>query len=203
MTKRLIGIDLDRDTLRLAVLSREQGRLSVLSLTESPISGLAGQVTQLNNELGGSYQLGDRLATCLAGQAAFVRELTFPFSDRRKIAAALHYELAAQLPIDLDDYAIVNQPPIHDGETTRVLTAAFKNNQLREFIEPFDSRNIPLQTLDLEPYAYVVGMQDLLVSGVLVCCREEGISLALIEDGSVRDYRHLPLQANMPVTEVA
>ncbi|MBA3004753.1 MAG: hypothetical protein FP813_13050 [Desulfurivibrio sp.] len=203
MIKRLIGIDIDRKNLRLAVLTRDQGTLSVVSVMEIPRAETADQVFRLRDFLNGDFHFADRLAACLPSSAALVRQLTFPFSDRRKITAALLFELAAQLPVALDDYTTVMQPPVRKGDGATIIAAAVKTALLAETIASFDAQGIPLHILDLAPYAYVVGLKDFLADGILVCAMEQEICLALVRSGEVLDYLQLPLGDTMEVADQA
>ncbi|MCK4506900.1 MAG: PilN domain-containing protein [Desulfuromonadales bacterium] len=203
MTKRLIGIDLGQKSLRLAILTREQGIISVVSVTESLHEESVDQMALLQDSLGVDFHLGDRLAACLPGGAAFIRRLTFPFSERKKITAALSFELASQLPVALDDYTTAMQPPVKIQEGAVVVAAAVKTTQLAETLAPFDELGIPLHVLDLAPHAYVAGLKDFLTDGLLVCAMEQGTSLALISSGEVVDYRQLPLGLETSVADQA
>jgi general secretion pathway protein L len=202
MTKRLIGIDIGLHTLRLAVLTRTQGTVSVVSVMEIPREETADQMTRLQDSLG-AFHLDDRLAACLPGSAALVRKLRFPFSERRKIAAALPFELAAQLPVALDNYTTVMQPPVKSEAGATVVAAAVKTALLAETLAPFDALSIPLHILDLAPYAYVAGLKDFLNDGILICALEQGTTLALVRSGTVLDYRQLPFGVDMPVADQA
>lgn len=203
MTKRLIGIDLDQKSLRLAVLTREHGTISVASVTEFMQDELADSADILRQTLNDDVPLGDRLAACLPCGAAFVRRLTFPFSDRKKISAALPFELSAQLPVALENYSIAMQPPVKTPEGAATLVAAVKTTQLAAVIQSFDELGLSLHILDLAPHAYVAGLKGFLADGLLVCVMEEGTSLALIDSGEVVEYRQLPLGPETPETDLA
>ena len=203
MTKRLIGIDINQQTLRLAILTQEQGSLSIVSVFESARSESGDAYTWLRQCLNDEFHLGDRLATCMSGASAFVRRLSFPFNDNKKINAALPFELSSQLPVALDDYTTATQPPIRKNDETSILAAAVKTSQLVEELSPFDSAGIPLHVLDLAPHAYVAGLKDFLADGILVCAVEHGTSVALVQSGEVLDYRLLSLDAQLPVEEQA
>ncbi len=203
MTKRLIGIDISQKTLRLAILARDQGTISVVSVMENGHEDKSEQMAVLQEALSGDFHLGDRLATCLPGGAAFIRRLTFPFNDPRKIAAALPFELATQLPVALDEYTTVSQPPLRNADGADIVAAAVKTTQLAEALDPFDDLGIPLQILDLAPYAYVAGLKDFLVDGLLVCVMDQGTSLALVSSGEVVDSRQLPLDAEVSAEDRA
>lgn len=203
MTKRLIGIDIGRQTLRLAVLTRDQGAVSVVSVMESPHQEMAEQVARVQEYLHGEFHFGDRLAACLPSSAALVRQLTFPFKDRRKIVAALPFELAAQLPVALDDYTTAMQPPSRNDEGASLVAAAVKTALVAETLARFDALGVPLHILDLAPYAYVAGLKPFLTDSILVCAMEQGTTLALVRAGEVQEYRQLPLGLEMPVADQA
>jgi general secretion pathway protein L len=203
MTKRLIGIDINQKTLRLAILSQEQGILSIVSVAESARSESADVGIWLRQCLDDEFHLGDRLASCMSGASAFVRRLSFPFSDNKKISAALPFELSSQLPIALDDYTIATQPPIREDDETCVLAAAAKTSLLVEELSSFDSAGVPLHFMDLAPHAYVAGLKDFLADGILICALENGTTVALVQSGEVFDYRLLSLEVQLPAKERA
>lgn len=203
MTKRFIGIDIGQQTMRLAVLTRDQGTLTVVSVLACPCAETTDQVTKLRDSLGDDFHLGDRLAACLPCGAALVRRLTFPFHDRRKIAAAFSFELASQLPVTLDDYTTVMQPPVRHDKGATVVAAAVKTALLEETLAPFDALGLPLHILDLAPHAYVAGLKEFLVDGILVFAMEQGTSLTLIRAGEILDYRQLPFGLETPVADQA
>jgi general secretion pathway protein L len=190
--KRLIGIDVGTETLRVAVLARDKGELRVLALDESQHDNVTEQVAHLRELLGGEYLLGDRLAACLPANQAFIRQLQFPFHEKRKIQAALSYELSGQLPVSLDGYATFMQPPNRRGKGAEVVAAAVKTDLLQEFLRPFDESGVPLHVLDLAPYAYIAGLSHSFADGVLACVMENGTSLSSMTDGRVTMFRQLP-----------
>lgn len=203
MSKRLIGVDIGQHTLRVAVLARDKSGLSLVCLEESLQVGLPDQVARLQELLNGEYHLGDRMAACLPAGGAFIRQLQFPFAERRKIAAALSFELAAQLPVALDDYTTVMQSPRRIEAGVEVVAAAVKTSTLEEFLQPFEAMGVPLQILDLAPYAYAAGLADSVTDALLVFAMEQGTSLALIAAGRLTTYRYLPPQPDRPINERA
>lgn len=79
--------------------------------------------------------------------------MTFPFSDPRKIAAAVPLELAAQLPVDLDDYVTLSIPAGRDGDQYRFFALAIPALEVEQFLTPFDREQLPLRVLDVAPFA--------------------------------------------------
>ncbi len=193
MRKRLIGIDIDRSRIRVAVAHEEKGVAKLVSLGEKTYGAPEEFLPALEELLAGERHFGDRLAAALPAGESFVRRLSFPFADPKKVEAALDFELSTQLPIAVETCLTSFQKPIPDGENSfRVTAAAVRTETLQEYLAPFDQGAIPLQTLDLAPFAFVDGLKDHLTDGVLASLGEEEITLSLICEGRLADYRFLP-----------
>lgn len=194
MARRLIGINLDGDTLNIAVLLVDKGRTRLLRCGRHHLSdaeGLAATVTEL---AGGPLATVDRLCLALPGHSGWVRSLAFPFSERKALTAALPLALDAQLPLPLEECAWASQEPHPDGDGARVLTAAVRHDAAAAAIAPFDAAGLPLQTLDLAPFAVAKGARLLLpdVAGVLILAGQAETTLLRLGANAGDDYRLLP-----------
>lgn len=192
MAKRFIGIDIDRSQVRVAVLEAERGETSLATLAGRQIAGPEELIPALQELLGEAPAIGDRLATALPPSGAFVRWLRFPFSEPRKLAAALPLELGSQLPVSLDDYLVESLAPQPEGDTFRVPAVAVRKAAVAELTAAFDDGGLPLQVLDLAPFAQLGGLVDGFRDGVLVLLTETATTLTLVRDGQPRDLRLLP-----------
>ena len=197
MGKRLIGIDLDAGVLRLAILTQEKGKAAQISLAEKPYEGDEGLAAALGDLLGGELHYGDRFATALPARDGFVRRLTFPFSDPKKLTAALSFELATQLPLPVETCLTDFQKPIAGPENNYIVTAgAVRVETIASSLAPFDASQIPLHFLDLAPFAYATGLREQIPEGILICLKQQEATIALILDERVVDYRILSINLN-------
>lgn len=205
MARRLIGIDLDGDTLHIAVLLAEKGRTRLLRFGDLPpdADSLAAALAELAD---GVLQTGDRLCAALPGRSAWVRSLSFPFTERKALAAALPLALDAQLPLPLDECAWASQEPQSDPSGARVLAAAVRRDAAAAVLAPFDAASLPLQTLDLAPFAVCAGARALLpATGILAVAGRAETTLLRLDDSTAEGYRLLPHVADgkVPVPLVA
>ncbi|MBE0502595.1 MAG: hypothetical protein IBX46_00540 [Desulfuromonadales bacterium] len=202
MTTRAIGIDFDGTTLRAVVLQLEKGNERVLQTVRIPWDGSA-PLTPLLAGAGVIPAVGDRVTTALPPAIGLTRTLTFPFSDRRKVAIALPLELAALLPIPLDDCVIAQQETIALDNGISVVAAAVPATAVAQLVGPYDAAGIPLQTVDLLPFALAAGLAAELGDGIALCLSHGWGTILHLVAGRLHDYRVIPLPADRPPEERA
>jgi len=195
MSKRLIGIDIGKSTLRVAILNQDKGRISVGSLLERGYAD-SGELTSLLKEvLAGEFRIGDQLVTNLSARTAYVRHLEFPFQDDKKIAAAIPFSLSTQLPVAIDHCATAMQRAQPTDKGATVAVAAVPTKTLQSLLEPFESADVPLQLIDLSPFCYVAGLGEQIGDGLLICATDQETTVSLVQNGCLIDYRALPATA--------
>lgn len=189
MSKRYVGIDLEGTEARLAALTVTSGTIDVVldSRTYGSPEEAADAIREM---LGGELALGDRLVTALPCRVGLFRRLHFPFREKRKIDAALPLELAAQLPVPLEEQLITFLPPRareNDYEVDAIVVNRLEvDDMLLHFPEPeHHPRRIDYFPFGLLP---ILGDQE----GILIYCRRLEVVVALIHEGMIRDYRLLP-----------
>jgi general secretion pathway protein L len=200
MSRRFFGIDIDRSSVRVAIAGEEKGEIRLLAILHAPCDPPGEPDSALQELLGADKQLGDRMAAALPAGVAFVRRLTFPFAESRKITAALPFELAARLPTSIDDFILAHQPPREEEGIFAVTAAAVDPAVIAPVLAPFDAALLPLQILDLAPFAQAAGLRSQIPEGILALLFEEEIIVALVEDGRVLDHRLLPV-STMPTED--
>jgi general secretion pathway protein L len=198
MGKRFIGIDFDDRCVRVAILTEEKGRNLAVSVDKRTFADDEERLQCLLELIGRETRLGDRLAAALPARDGFIRQLSFPFADPRKIAAALELELGAQLPVAVETCTSDFQRPLADDDNSwNVTAAAVRTEVVRDFLAPLDAAGFVLSILDLDPFAYAAGLADLFPDGLLVTTREQSITIALLQNGRVASYRLLPVAATL------
>jgi len=192
MARRYIGIDIDRDHLRVAVLELQRGRPALVRVAGRPCSRPEELTEALPELFGAPPAVGDRLAAALPASAAFVRWLRLPFAERRKIAAVLPLELGSQLPVPLDGLVVDSLPAAAAGDAYEVTAAAVRAGAVAELTAAFDGAGIPLQTVDITPFALAAGLREEAQESVMIHLGDGETTLTLLQDGRPRDLRLLP-----------
>ncbi len=189
MDKRFIGIDIDRGWVRLAIAGYDTDGPQLLATDKRPWADPT-ELRQALRELTGDTRIyGDRLAAALPASAGFSRWLHYPFADPKKVEEALHLALTAQLPVADQGCLIVTHSRIPEEEGCRVAASAVPKEAIEDFLEPFEAEQIPLQLLDLAPFAMPQALAERCESAMVVLLREEETVIALLKQGHTADYR--------------
>lgn len=199
MSKRLIGIEIGDRTLHIAILNREKGQVAVSSLLERSYADAAELAGHLKDLLPGEFSLGDQLVTNLPARSAYVRRLEFPFQDEKKIAAAIPFELSAQLPVAIEDCATATQKAQPAGSGAAITAAAVPRQTLQTLVDLFEQADVPLHRVDLAPFCHVASLAEQIGDGILVCATEQETTVSLLQNGQLKDYRVLPAASGQSV----
>ncbi|OHB28974.1 MAG: hypothetical protein A2X84_09305 [Desulfuromonadaceae bacterium GWC2_58_13] len=202
MARRLIGVDIDDNFVRTALIDDEKGVLTLLGVHQRPRAE-ADELAVILREVIGEPRLGDRLAATLPASATFTRWLRFPFSEEKKIAAVLPMELSLQLPVASETCTLAFQKPIPVENGFRVAAAAVQTSAIESALAPFDQLEIPLNVLGLAPFTLARGLAFLIPNGLLVTLNPRETTLALVVDGEVANYRLLPNPADIDEIQLA
>ncbi len=203
MANRLIGLEITTRTIRVAVLGQHRGLVSVMALEQRPYQESDDWPGLLEAMIPGGFQLTDRVGAALPAGQAYVRTLEFPFKERRKIKAAAPFELAARLPVGIEECQVVMLPPDGSGAGASIVSAAAPKANLEAFLDPFEQHRLPLQVVDLMPHSLAAGFGETITTGVLLCLNEEEVTLSLLVGGRVAEYRHFPLEGMAVDMELA
>ncbi len=190
MDKRFIGIDIDRGWVRLAVAGDTADGPQLLATDKRPWTDPT-ELCQALRELTGDTRIyGDRLAAALPASAGFSRWLLYPFDDPKKIEGAMRFAMAAQLPIPEQECLIVTHARQAEADGgCRVAASAVPEAAVAAFLEPFDAEGIPLQILDLAPFAMPQALAERSATALVALLREQEWFLALLHQGQTADYR--------------
>ena len=193
MAKRFFGLDISPRCTYLAVLDYDRGELSKIQLLESHRQDLSAQLAELTENLDGDFKIGDRLAAALPAKSAYVRELKFPFSETKKILAALPFTISAQIPVAIEDCATAALPNmVKTEEQTLVTAAAVPKRFVQEILTETEDFGMPLHTLDLQPYALLYGLEEQITDGILVAATSQETTISRLSQGTLAEYRLLP-----------
>ncbi|MEA3465767.1 MAG: GspL/Epsl periplasmic domain-containing protein [Thermodesulfobacteriota bacterium] len=200
MTKRLIGIEITAQYIRMAIFTNDKEHPNQFKTLEHAIddsntdddndaNNTNGKIGQLMLEMLGSRPgFAARFCSTLPTADGFVRQLNFPFNDPRKIDAAARMELEAELPSDISQHIIATSPPVAVEEGFITTAATATSQSIAAALQPFDEVNLPLHLLGLSPYAEACGLQHWFSDGFLIQIHEGQLLISLLQHGQVISF---------------
>lgn len=197
MSKRLIGIEIGERTLRVAILNRDKGQVSVNTLQTRDYADSGELIGQLGEILAGEFRIGDQLITRLPARSSYVRRLEFPFREEKKIAAAIPFELSSQLPVSIEQCVTATQTSRQSDPGATVETATVPTETLQSMLELFEQADVPLHLVDLAPFCYVASLGEQIGDGILICATDQETTVSLVQNKVLEDYRILPTGAGL------
>jgi len=204
MNQRTIGIAYDGTLLRAVVLQTEKGKERLLRAVALPWDGEEPLAPLLAAEPALQTEPGDRAATALPLPGGYLRQLSFPFAERRKLEAALPLELAGQLPVAVEGCVVDHLEPLPlAAGGVQVTAAAVPAGTVAALVAPFDDAGVPLQVVDLLPAALAAGLAAEVGRGCAVLLSGGWGVLVAMAGGRPVDYRLLPLPAELADEERA
>lgn len=162
MASRVIGVEIEKDLLRAAVVETRLRRFEFVRVFEARLSeGREGEEADdanigtsmeevLTRGLGEPLGPGDSLAVLFPGSSVFFRRLSFPFKDENRIAAALPFQMMGQLPALPGDFQCAFERVSRESGETGILAVAVLKESLRAFLQE-------LRTSGLDPTHVSVG----------------------------------------------
>ena len=194
MARRFIGIDINGDQVHIAVAEGDKGQPQLTTLSDGTWQTPEELGELVRQAIGGAPRFGDRFAAALPAGACFVRNLSFPFADPKKIEAALPLELSSRLPIVLEDFETAYRLAARDEEGLYAVTgAAVATQKIAEFLTPFEGEGLPLNILDSLPFALAAGLRQVCADGLLIHFTAQEINLIWLKSGEVGDFRLIPV----------
>ena len=147
----MVGVDIGKERLTVAVVSRTKKRLSVKDLAtydyEEGAGTLAARAAFAAEKVSQGGYGRTPVAVSLPGTEVFLRPLSVPFSKPGLIAKTLLFELDGKLPFDVE-FAVVDFVITSSGDkASRLLVAAMPREALSDVSEPFLSRGLNLASV--------------------------------------------------------
>lgn len=189
MIKRRVGIEIGDHCIRMAIFNDDKQNPTLLKHTERALDDNCDIGSLLVEMLGSQPGMGDRTCSTLTS-AGFVRQLSFPFRDTRKIAAAARMELTAQLPSDISDHIIATSAPQQTEGDAIVTAATATQEQIATTLEPFEASQFPLHVLGLSPFTEACGIKQWFASGILIQHHQQQLLISLLAQGEVVSYEN-------------
>ncbi len=140
---RILGIDIGKSVIRIAILRANYRKIMLEALTEMAITGL--EVDAIRAAVGTHKP--DGIAIAISGEKTYFRTVDLPASALKEIESVLPFELEAQLPFEMTEAVFdyrVDKRPI-GSETLPIFSAIARIGDVRERI------HVVKEALGIEP----------------------------------------------------
>lgn len=203
MARRVLGLDIGSHAVKAAEFRQTLRGVEVVQLRTLPLDDPSPALATELREFVQMHDLpADHAITALAGDRVSTRRLRFPFRDRRKIGAAVPFELEAQVPFDLDDFVVDWQVAWEAKEHTEVAATLAPRAEVTLLLDTL--REAGLRPRVIEAEGLVLGnlaeIFDLSGTRLLVDIGHRKTTLCLCVDGRGVVSRTLPV-AGQALTE--
>ena len=140
---RILGIDIGKAVVRVAVLRANYRKITLEALAETPVVGT--ELDAIRSAVGAHKP--DGIAIAISGEKTYYRTVDLPAAAIKEIDNVLPFELEAQLPFEMTeavfDYRIDKRPA--GSETIPIFAAIARTGDVKERI------NAVKEALGLEP----------------------------------------------------
>jgi len=144
---RILGLDLGSFSLKGLVLETSLRGFTARGYAEAPLgegvdrlARIAAALPELMSRLGPV----DTVVVALPGPSVVTHQVSMPFSDAKKIEAALGFEIESQLPFELSDGVFDYQVASADEKGAQLVVGVVKKTELQALLDA-------LHTAKLEP----------------------------------------------------
>lgn len=202
MSKRFIGIDIQPDTLQVAIAGGDKKQVRLQQLLSRPLPD-PDQLPQLLTELLGPVAgFGDRLIVTLPARNCYLRWLNFPFRDAKKLASAIELELSVQLPVDIEHYQIAYRSLNDPEQPGKLVAAAVPNQLLDQTLALFDETSWPAHLVELTPFALAEGLSGCRNGDLLIVADHHETAVCRLRQNTIAEMALLPASAEQSAEEV-
>jgi general secretion pathway protein L len=207
MARRVLGLDIGSHSVKAVELRQALGReleivqLRVLEL-DDPAPALATELRQLIAAHDLPLQ---HVVVSVAGDRLSTRRLSFPFKDRRKVAAAVPFEVEEQVPFDLKDYVVDWDVAGEHPTGMDVAACIVPRQELSLLLETLGEAGVTPRVVEAEGLALsnLATLLELPGTRVLTDVGHRKTTLALCRDGRVLAARTVPIAGKALTRAVA
>lgn len=190
----IIGLTLEKEALRIAILKKEKKSISVESL--QTFSQGSDHVKLFYNLPPFHTGKEVHIVSGLANSDVFIRKLHLPFRDKRKILSALPFQLESLVPFSQENPIVCPLlRPLSKQMTAVTIIATIKTN-LSSLIAALKDMDIESDTISCHPMALVRFARWRFPQELKILCfdvRDQKISCVLLEGGDLILSQTIPL----------
>jgi len=203
LLKNVLGLDLGTCGVKAVEIRQSLRSFEIVTICripredpETPISDVARSLV-IENRLATEH-----VVAAIRGDRVSTRRLTLPFSDSRKISAAIPFEVEEDIPFDLEDCLVDWESVRSERGTSDVIAIVAPRSEVSNVIETLRSGGCPPHTLEAEGLVLgnLTALFDLPGTRLLVDLGHTKTTCCALSDGRPVAARTIPIGASA-VTE--
>ena len=148
--KNVLGLDLGSHTLKAVEVEQGLRAMRVVRVHAEPRDPNVPLPDQLRHLLAVHSFEREHVVTAVRGNRVSVRRLSFPFTEKRRLAQAVPFELEDQVPFDIDDMVVDWELSHREAGRADVLAALAPRTEVAELIETLRAGRCDARTIDCE-----------------------------------------------------
>ncbi len=201
--RTILGLDIGTYSIKACELQQSLRETQVVQLREMQLESDGPGTVQLLRSLILTHKLPTEYVICaLEGAKLSSRRIHFPFTDKKKIAQAVPFEVESQTPFDLEEIVVGWQRVGGDRTQSDVVATIAQRTQVARLLETLEEADIEPRVVESE--GFVLGNLGLLfdLPGVrlLADIGHTQTTLCLLRDGEPVGMRTIPV-AGLALTE--
>jgi len=152
--RNVLGLDLGSHAIKAVELQQSFRRLEAVQVRAAAIDDAELDASELIGRFSQVHQFAtDHVVTAVRGDRLSVRQLTFPFAERRKLAQAVPFEVEDQLPFEIDDVVLDWSVVGGDRSRSEVVAAVAPRSEVSALIETLGAAGCDPRTVECEGLA--------------------------------------------------
>jgi general secretion pathway protein L len=203
MARRILGLDMGSHAVKAVELRQTLREVVLVQARALPVADAPPSLPAEIRDFLSSYDLpSEFVVASVAGDRLSTRRVGFPFKDRRKIRAAVPFEVESQVPFDLADYFVDFEIAAESPERTEVVAALVPRNEVATQLASLREAQIEPRIVEAEGLALanLAAFVPLPGTRVLVDLGHRKTTLCLCVDGRAIAARTVPV-AGLAITQ--
>ncbi len=156
MTRQIIGLDVGTHSIKATVLQSSWRGFELAGFFRKRIDrdesvSEKDRIAQAVESLFSEHRLdGDPIVVSMPGMGVSIRTFTLPFTDRKKIARVVPFEVEGYIPFAVEDVVISYHIIDQEEGKTRLLALAVKKDVIRESLETLATARVSPRIVDID-----------------------------------------------------
>jgi len=196
LLKNVLGLDLGSYGVKAVEVHQTLRGFETVALRSLPRRGEDADLVELVQRFVALHHLStDHVVTALRSDRISSRRLSFPFSERKKITAAVPFEVEEELPFDIEECLIDWESIRADRSSTDVVASIATRAEVSAIVASLGAAGCPPRTLEAEGLVLgnLTAMFDLPGTRMLIDLGHSKSTCCVLVEGRAVAARAIPI----------